>query len=78
MQGMASRGIRNVKIWVDDRRGAYPKMTPEVYNAVIAEAHARNMLVQAHAIQMADQRQLCAPAPTCSCTPHRTSRLTQS
>ena len=56
VQGMASRGIRNVKIWVDDRRGTYPKMTPEVYNAVIAEAHARNMLVQAHAIQMADQK----------------------
>lgn len=56
VQGMASRGIRNVKIWVDDRRGTYPKMTPEVYNAVIAEAHAHNMLVHAHAIQMADQK----------------------
>ncbi|MFN7985741.1 MAG: hypothetical protein U0Q11_28190, partial [Vicinamibacterales bacterium] len=56
VQGMASRGIHNVKIWVDDRRGTYPKMTPEVYNAVIAEAHARNMLVQAHAIQMTDQK----------------------
>lgn len=56
VQGMAARGIRNVKIWVDDRRGTYPKMTPEVYNAVIAEAHAHNMLVQAHAIQMADQK----------------------
>lgn len=56
VQGMAAKGIKNVKIWVDDRRGTYPKMTPEVYNAVIAEAHARNMLVQAHAIQMADQK----------------------
>jgi imidazolonepropionase-like amidohydrolase len=45
-----------VKIWVDDRRGTYPKMSPEVYNAIIAEAHAHQMLVHAHAIQMADQK----------------------
>lgn len=56
VQGMAAKGITQVKIWVDDRRGTYPKMTPEVYNAVIAEAHARGMVVQAHAIQMADQK----------------------
>lgn len=56
VQGMAAKGLRNVKIWVDDRRGTYPKMSPEVYNAVIGEAHAHGMLVQAHAIQMADQK----------------------
>src|SRR5439155_194605 len=36
--------------------GTYPKMTPEVYNAVIAEAHAHHMMVHAHAIAMADQK----------------------
>jgi imidazolonepropionase-like amidohydrolase len=56
VKGMAAKGIKNVKIWVDDRRGTYPKMTPEVYNAVIDEAHRNGMLVQAHAIQMADQK----------------------
>ena len=56
VQGMYARGIRQVKIWVDDRRGTYPKMTPEVYNAVIDEAHKNGMLVHAHAIQMADQK----------------------
>ncbi len=56
VKSMADRGIKNVKIWVDDRRGTYPKMTPEVYNAVIAEAHGRQMRVHAHAIQMADQK----------------------
>ena len=39
VQGMAAKGLKSVKIWVDDRRGTYPKMTPEVYNAVIDEAH---------------------------------------
>lgn len=56
VQGMAAKGLKSVKIWVDDRRGTYPKMTPEVYNAVIDEAHKNGMIVQAHAIQMADQK----------------------
>ena len=56
VQGMAAKGLKHVKIWVDDRRGTYPKMTPEVYNAVIDEAHRNGMLVHAHAIQMADQK----------------------
>jgi imidazolonepropionase-like amidohydrolase len=56
VKGMAARQLKSVKIWVDDRRGTYPKMTPEVYNAIIAEAHAHQMLVHAHAIQMADQK----------------------
>jgi imidazolonepropionase-like amidohydrolase len=56
VQGMASRGLRQVKIWVDDRRGTYPKMTPEVYNAVVDEAHRHGMLVNAHAIALADQK----------------------
>ena len=53
---MAGRQLTHVKIWVDDRRGTYPKMTPEVYNAVIDEAHTRHMLVHAHAIALADQK----------------------
>jgi imidazolonepropionase-like amidohydrolase len=56
VRGMASRGLKQVKIWVDDRRGTYPKMTPEVYNAVVDEAHQHGMLVNAHAIALADQK----------------------
>ena len=56
VQAMAAKNIKNVKIWVDDRRGSYPKMTPEVYDAVIDEAHKRQMMVHAHAIQQADQK----------------------
>ena len=56
VRGMAAKNLKNVKIWVDDRRGTYPKMTPEVYNAVIAEAHAHGMKVQAHATTLPDQK----------------------
>jgi len=56
IQKMATKGIKAVKIWVDDRRGAYPKMTPEVYNAIIAEAHKHGMMVHAHATTLEDQK----------------------
>jgi len=56
VQSMAGKGIKNVKIWVDDRRGSYPKMTPDVYHAIIDEAHSRQMKVHAHAIAQADQK----------------------
>ena len=50
VRGMAASHLASVKIWVDDRRGTYPKMPPDVYNAVIDEAHAHHMKVHAHAI----------------------------
>jgi imidazolonepropionase-like amidohydrolase len=56
VQSMAAKQLKSVKIWVDDRRGTYPKMPPEVYNAIIAEAHAHGMAVNAHAIALADQK----------------------
>jgi imidazolonepropionase-like amidohydrolase len=56
VQSMTAKQLKSVKIWVDDRRGTYPKMTPEVYNAIIAEAHAHGMMVNAHAIALADQK----------------------
>lgn len=53
---MDDQGIRHLKMWVDDRRGTYPKLTPEVYTAIVQEAHARQIAVHAHAIQLADQK----------------------
>jgi imidazolonepropionase-like amidohydrolase len=53
---MAARNLKNVKIWVDDRRGTYPKMPPAVYEAIISEAHQHGIKVQAHAIAPADQK----------------------
>ena len=56
VRGFAAKNLKHVKIWVDDRRGTYPKMTPDVYNAVIDEAHAHGMKVHAHATTLADQK----------------------
>ena len=43
-----ARGVRFVKIWVDDRDGAVPKLQPDVYRAIITDAHANGQQVLAH------------------------------
>ena len=41
-------GVDIIKIWVDDRGSTVPKLEPEVYRAIIDEAHARGMRVASH------------------------------
>jgi imidazolonepropionase-like amidohydrolase len=41
-------GVHFVKIWVDDRGGVVPKLQPNVYRAIIDEAHGLGMEVLAH------------------------------
>jgi imidazolonepropionase-like amidohydrolase len=43
-----ARGVRFVKIWVDDRNGDVPKLQPNIYRTIIAEAHGNGMEVLAH------------------------------
>jgi imidazolonepropionase-like amidohydrolase len=45
-----------VKIWVDDLLGTSPKMTPEIYQAVIDEAHRAGCRVAAHIYYLADAK----------------------
>ncbi len=45
---LKGKGVRFVKIWVDDREGTVPKLAPNVYRAIISEAHAGGMQVLAH------------------------------
>ncbi len=45
---LRARGVRFVKIWVDDRNGDVPKLQSNVYRAIIAEAHSSGMEVLAH------------------------------
>ena len=37
-----------IKFWVDDRLGELPKLTPELYGAIIEEAHNQGIKVMAH------------------------------
>ncbi len=55
---LAARGVAIVKTWVDDRGGAVRKLTPELYGAIIDEAHQRGMRVMVHATGLADAKAL--------------------
>jgi len=47
-----------VKIWVDKVHGTMPEMTPEIYKAVIDEAHQKHLRVAAHEYALDDAKQL--------------------
>ena len=47
-----------IKIRVDDSLGTTPKMSPEVYRAVIDHAHARGLRVAAHIFYLTDAKDL--------------------
>src|SRR5258708_38063523 len=47
-----------VKIWVDDRNGTVEKLKPNLYHAIIDEAHKLNLRVMAHTTELADAKAL--------------------
>src|SRR5204862_3677705 len=54
----AAHKVDIVKIWVDTREGKYKKLTPEIYGAVIDEAHKRGLRVIAHLFDLEDAKGL--------------------
>jgi imidazolonepropionase-like amidohydrolase len=48
VQELHGHGVTLVKIWVDSRSGSVPKIGPDVYRAIIDEAHTNAMRVVAH------------------------------
>jgi imidazolonepropionase-like amidohydrolase len=58
VQELAARKVDIVKMWVDDRDGKYKKLTPELYGAVIDEAHKNKLRVTAHIVTLEDAKGL--------------------
>jgi len=58
VQELAGQKVDVVKIWVDDRDGKYKKLTPELYGAVIDEAHKHGLRVAAHIFALDDAKGL--------------------
>jgi len=58
VQEMAALKVDIVKIWVDDRDGKYTKLSPELYTAVIDEAHTHGLRVAAHIFSLEDAKGL--------------------
>ena len=58
VEELAAHKADIVKIWVDDRDGKYKKLTPEMYGAIIDEAHKRGLRVAAHILSLEDAKGL--------------------
>lgn len=54
----AARGVDIIKIWVDDRNGQYERLTPELFGAIIDEAHVQQLRVTAHIFGLQDAKDL--------------------
>jgi imidazolonepropionase-like amidohydrolase len=60
VQGVSAIKADMVKIRVDDNLGTATKMTPEVYRAVITEAHRLGLRVAVHLFYLADAKDILA------------------
>ena len=58
VEEQAARNVDIVKIWVDDRNGQYDKLSPELYGAIIEEAHLHDLRVTAHIFALEDAKGL--------------------
>jgi len=58
VQELAAKKVDMVKIWVDDRDGKYKKLSPELYGAIIDEAHKHKLRVTAHIYTLDDAKGL--------------------
>ena len=58
VEELAAHKVDIVKIWVDARDGKYKKLTPEMYGAIIDEAHKRGLRVTVHTFELEDAKGL--------------------
>jgi imidazolonepropionase-like amidohydrolase len=58
VQELAAKKVDLIKIWVDDRAGTVEKLKPNLYRAIIDEAHKHNIKVFAHISNLADAKDL--------------------
>jgi imidazolonepropionase-like amidohydrolase len=58
VQEEAAKKVDLIKIWVDDRDGKFPKLTPALYGPAIDEAHKLKLRVAAHIFSLEDAKGL--------------------
>ena len=58
VQELAAKKPDLVKIWVDDRNGTVEKLKPNLYRAIIDEAHRHHLRVMAHIAGLEDAKDL--------------------
>jgi len=56
VQDLAAHKVDIVKVWIDDRDGKFPKMTPALYGAAIDEAHKNGLRATVHIFSLDDAK----------------------
>jgi imidazolonepropionase-like amidohydrolase len=56
VQEEKAHNVDIIKIWIDDRDDMFKKLTPELYGAVIDEAHKQGLRTTAHIFELADAK----------------------
>ena len=51
---LAAQGADVVKMWIDDNHDTLPKLSPDVYGAIIDQAHKHNLKAYAHVYDLND------------------------
>lgn len=55
---LAKQRVDLIKMWVDDHLGRYPALSPEIYAAVIDQAHKHKLKAAAHMFYLRDAKRL--------------------
>lgn len=58
VEELAARKVPIIKMWVDTRGGTLKTLTPDLYGAILDEAHKRGMRVAVHATGIAEAKDL--------------------
>ena len=58
VQELVPRHVKVIKTWVDERGGAITPLSPELYTAIIDEAHQHNLRVAVHATDLQQAKAL--------------------
>jgi imidazolonepropionase-like amidohydrolase len=53
-----ARHVDVIKFWVEDDHGKIPKLTPDIYGAIIDEAHGNNLKTFVHLDRLSDAKEL--------------------
>ena len=54
----AKKGADLIKMWVDTHHGAFPRLPPEIYTAIIDQAHKNKLKAFAHVYELEDAKTL--------------------
>ncbi|MGE0450114.1 MAG: amidohydrolase family protein [Vicinamibacterales bacterium] len=58
VQELAAKKVNIIKIWVDDRNGRAPRLSAELFRAIIDEGHKHSIKVNAHVFYHSDAVEL--------------------